>query len=55
MHYSKAGGIYDNHIIINRMLERLVTMCIEIFVLVSSGGQELIPEAKVAISEVQTV
>jgi len=30
------------------LLERLVTMCIEIFVLVSSGGQELIPEAKVA-------
>lgn len=56
MHYSKAGRIYDNHIIINRMLERLVTMYIDInFVLVSSGGQELIPEAKVAISEVQTV
>lgn len=30
MHYSKVGRIYDNHIIINRMLERLVTMYIDI-------------------------
>ena len=32
-----------------------MTLCTERSVLVSSGGQELIPEAKVAVSEVQTV